>query len=589
MKRLKKILCLLLAIFIILPSFAFAAGGEKRDTYEIYVGEELVSEQVVGVGEYLFAPPTPKDDRGIFLGWAVTQIGSQIVPPNDYSFPFKFAKIKSGDLIDQAGQGKTVKLEAIFDNDYYVIFRKPAKNITDADSILNFKKVKKGQLIPYEDVFVETDSDQDQFSHWSTEKDKDDFAYEADFSKAVEYLAAPGSQVINLYAVIDKRLKLILDTDGGTSLLTRHVKYGEGVDSDRYGIPLNPQKPGEEFVGYYEQKPNNPIPATSIGSPIDLRTWKAPTDESIKEITLYAGYKAAKGTYNVNFYLETLDGSGNSFYSFETSTVMHDRRVGENPNWVDFPKARIPNFDIIYQLNETKSDNVYNITVSHDGRTNVNVYYDRRKYEVKFYMPDNPGRGFIGSPLSFKYGEKIPVDTIKNQYRNAGYDANNLVFGIEEPYGSRNNKDYITGAPSIGYNGLTNMNIIAKTRSQGKNFTILSILKKDKEKFEQDTMGRVLTLEDYAKTNLTVPDNINFDIASFNEKSYFGDLNVQRVDFSYQWTPSDHMYLTKVDILDFEGYTPIHPYGDEKGFPNSGIDNFGNYEYPPGNDPKRGG
>ena len=419
-------------------------------------------------------------------------------------------------------------------------------------------------------------------------KNKDDFAYEADFSKTVENFATPGSKVINLYAVIDKRLKLILDTDGGTSLLTRHVKYGKGVDSDRYGIPLDPQKPGEEFVGYYDTKPNNPIPATSIGNPIDLRTWKAPDNESIKEITLYAGYKAAKGTYNVNFYLENLDGSGNSFYSFETSTVMHDRMVGENPNRVDFPKDRIPNFDIIYQLNENKSDNVHNITISHDGRTNVNVYYDRREYEVKFYRPNIPGEGFIGGPLRFKYGEKIPVDTIKDQYKNAGYNPDNLVFGIEEPYGSRNNKDYITGAPSIGYNGLTNMNIIAETRSQGKNFTILSILEKDKENFEQYTMGRVLTLEDYAKTNLTVPDNISFDVANFDEKTYFGNLNVQRVDFSYRWSPADHMYLTKVDILDFEGYTPIHPYGDEKGFPNSGIDNSGNYEDPPGNDPRRG-
>jgi len=170
MKRMKRVLCLLLVFFMILPSFAFAAGGERRDTYEIYVGGELVSKQVVGEGEYLFAPPTPKDDTGVFLGWAVTQIGSYKVSPNDYSFPFKFAKIKSGDLIDQAGQGQTIRLEAIFDNDYYVIFRRPAKLVTDADSILDFKKVKEGQVIPYKDVYVGTDSDQEQFSHWSTEK-----------------------------------------------------------------------------------------------------------------------------------------------------------------------------------------------------------------------------------------------------------------------------------------------------------------------------------------------------------------------------------------------------------------------------------
>ena len=201
-------------------------------------------------------------------------------------------------------------------------------------------------------------------------------------------IAADGSTVYEVY--YDRNYTLInFDLDGGYGVEPVYAKYGS-----IYTI-AEPVKSGYVFSGWARTNENGEY-INEDGDKID----KAEAEENREKFTTgtipandeyyKAVWKAEQTGYTVVYSVQNADDDGYSYaYSVKKQALSGTLVSGED-DWSDskFTESLEADTtsDIAMEFLEFNSERTYkDRVVEGDGSTIINVYYDRKEYDIKFY------------------------------------------------------------------------------------------------------------------------------------------------------------------------------------------------------------
>lgn len=183
-------------------------------TYQFYVGETKVDEQIVKEGETLLAPKTPEAAEGQrFTGW--------------YKGTEKFEGF--GTPQEPIAASETIRLDAKFDDVFYVFF------VDTNDRIVATREGKSGDTITFADVSFPVQSDE-SITGWYLEK-----AY----TTKVDSVPLAGKDV-TLYAKVEKGHWITFDSAGGSYVAPQFVTKGGSTAQPKD----DPTKAGFTFDGW---------------------------------------------------------------------------------------------------------------------------------------------------------------------------------------------------------------------------------------------------------------------------------------------------------------------------------------------------
>ena len=183
-------------------------------TYQFYVGENKVDEQIVKEGETLLAPKTPEAAEGQrFTGW--------------YKGTEKFEGF--GKPQGPIAASDTIRLDAKFDDVFYVFF------VDTQDRIVATREGQSGDTITFADVSFPVKSDE-SITGWYLEKDLTTEVYSVKLE----------NEDVTLYAKVEKGHWITFDSTGGSYVAPQFVTMG---GSTAQPTP-NPTKAGFTFDGW---------------------------------------------------------------------------------------------------------------------------------------------------------------------------------------------------------------------------------------------------------------------------------------------------------------------------------------------------
>lgn len=197
------------------PAKVIRPDVDKYLTYQFYVGEKMVDEQIVKNNDELLEPATPEKKGHRFTGW-VDETGA----------PFtKFG--------EQSGitENKTITLHAEFKEVYYVYFHAPSEN-GENGNIVKTKEGTTGNKITFEDVTFAHEPNE-SITGWYTDKNY------APKTK-VESVTLEKANV-DLYAKVETGHWITFDSNGGSYVAPQFV-------TDTTTAPADPTKPGYTFA-----------------------------------------------------------------------------------------------------------------------------------------------------------------------------------------------------------------------------------------------------------------------------------------------------------------------------------------------------
>ena len=333
-------------------------------TYEFYNGEELVDTQIIKDGETLKEPEIPSSENGNqFLGWSAE--GEE----NDYqSFGTPIAVTET----------ETVRLYARFAQTYYIRFHYNSV-------VQQVKSAKTGDTVDVTDVEIETSLNQ-ALVGWSLVENGQ---VPVGNSITVE------NQDIDLYPIIETVLWITYHSNGGT-----YIEPSKVVPGEKPTIPSAPVKVGYTFDGWYIDP--------------DL-TEKFNFNNALNASQdVYAKWTGKQVNYRVIYWQENADDDD---YSYKESELRRGT-AGELTNGYEGQFKDYEGFERRPLSGQQR--------INGDGSTIVNVYYDRKEYDVKFYKYTYTG-GFPGSykeiqelRITAKYGADIsnqwPSERFPDQY-----------------------------------------------------------------------------------------------------------------------------------------------------------------------------
>ena len=235
-------------------------------TYQFYVGETKVDEQIVKEGDTLLAPKTPEAAEGQrFTGW--------------YKGEVKFEGFGTQGPI---AASDTIRLDAKFDDVFYVFF------VDTQDRIVATREGKSGESVSVDGVSFPVQSDE-SITGWYLEK-----AY----TTKVDSVPLTDKDV-RLYAKVEKGHWITFDSDGGSYVAPQFVTMGGSTVQPA----ANPTRAGFTFDGWLLDGA-----AFSFGSALDA------------DITLTAKWTAKETvSYTVIHWLENAD---DTEYSYKESETM---------------------------------------------------------------------------------------------------------------------------------------------------------------------------------------------------------------------------------------------------------------------------
>ena len=236
-------------------------------TYQFYVGENKVDEQIVKEGETLLAPKTPEAAAGQrFTGW--------------YRGTEKFEDF--GKPQGPIAASETIRLDAKFDDVFYVFF------VDTQNRIVATREGQGGDTITFADVSFPVQSDE-SITGWYLEKD---------FTTKVDSVKLENEDV-TLYAKVEKGHWITFDSTGGSYVAPQFVTMG---GSTAQPTP-NPTRAGFTFDGWLLNGA-----AFTFGSALD------------DDIKLTAKWNAKETvSYTVIHWLENAD---DTEYSYKESVSM---------------------------------------------------------------------------------------------------------------------------------------------------------------------------------------------------------------------------------------------------------------------------
>ena len=342
-------------------SASVSAGGASfsESSFSIYVisgeGEEnipvatynfhdadgnVIDTQNVKTGDTLNKPSSPEKDGYKLVGWSTTK-GSSTA---DFD---GFGKV----TVDKE---ETVNVYPVFQEAHYVFFM---DGTDDSSRVSTTKEGVEGDKINTTDVKLPLESTK-SVTGWYTDKALTD---------PVGDTVTLGTKNIKLYPKIeDGHYLQFVSGEGASYIEPQFVAANKGTKK-----PSDPKRPGYTFVGWSTEK--------------DAATANFDFGGTISEdTTVYAVWKAKTNTsYTVIYWKQSVEDSKNAKDSQKTYEYAGSAsRTGTtgatvSPNYTDRNKNYTG-----FKYNSSKSESV---TVSGDGTTILNVYYDRELLTINFY------------------------------------------------------------------------------------------------------------------------------------------------------------------------------------------------------------
>ncbi len=333
----------------------YVITSENVDTYKFYDGNKQLMDtytQKITSGEKLDQPNAPEKEGYKFIGWSKNEKATEA----DFDF----------DKLPAAADGTTYNIYAVFKEVHYVFFMAGAKG-EDATKVASTKEGIKGDTISADDISKVK-------LGLASNQSIEGWYYDQKLTNKAEDVTID-TENIYLYPNIQTGNYITFDSDGGTYFEPRFVNAGTSVEEK--DMPT-PNKKGYKFLYWSTAKSGNEY---EYGHTLD------------KDIKLYAVYEAAETNYTVVFWQQSLNDKFNTLDKDKTyeveSTVSLKAKTGE--------KIRLQNVTTVsnyrnryergFTYNATKSE--VEKTITADGKTVFNVYYDRKVVTFKFNYPDN--------------------------------------------------------------------------------------------------------------------------------------------------------------------------------------------------------
>lgn len=348
----KKAAALLIAALLFLAALPASMEGQEQYSQNVIPGISLTSilpgdtpvatyvfhndgveyaRQSVKNGETLYEPAAPAASAGsVFAGW-FTDAGEQFT-----SFGAQTVT-----------QTQTINLYARFATQYYVNFYTPD-----------------GSVLKH--VETVTTSGSYNFSHVTYEAGPTSsvtgWAYEANGTTDVSQTVTipEGAVQVNLYAIVEDGYWVVFDTNGGSPVNPVFARAGESVSLNDVSAPT---RSGYTFGG-----------------------WRNAEGEAVTEVssgqTVTAHWLADDTTFTIVFWYENAD---DDLYSVAGSTRV-SARTGETATSFSYQNEDFEGRDSQhFTYDSTKEES---ITVSGDGTSILNVYYNRKLYTLTFQVEE---------------------------------------------------------------------------------------------------------------------------------------------------------------------------------------------------------
>ena len=318
----------------------------KVDTYKFYDGDTIISEytQKIKAGDTLMKPKSPEKTGYKFLGWATTKDATE---PNFTDF-----KEYTKDDVD----GTEHNIYAVFEEVHYVFFMDSS---SDDARVFTTKEGKKDDKISTTDVKLDLASDQ-SVTGWYTDQALN---HKADDSLTL------GTSDIRLYPKIESGHYITFKTgENGSYIEPKFYSVDATVTSQ--SLPT-PKRKGYAFK-YWSTSDNG----------LEYKTGNLLSDD----ITLYAVWEADQTNYSVVYWKQSVTDAWDAEDKDKTyqvdKSVSYKAATGSTVLLSDVDTTAKTGF----KLNKNKSTN--KITVNADGKSTLNVYFDRRVVTFNFHYGD---------------------------------------------------------------------------------------------------------------------------------------------------------------------------------------------------------
>ena len=317
-------------------------GEPALATYNFYVGDQIVSTQIVKNGETLYEPEAPEaDENGAkFIGWYTE-------------------KDNGGDEFNGFGEvtvtsTSPVNLYARFAEVHYVFFYDNQDRIFHTEEGVTGHSVSVGEATQ---ILEQSLPINQGLAGWYTSE-----GFEGD---SVESVTLENANIYLYPKVVDGHW-ITFNTEGGTYIEPQFVAGGATSIE-----PETPTRTGYTFVDWQ----------TEDGKSFDFG------DELTDDVKLVARWNPGQTSYRVIYWVEKANWKeGDNVadrYSFMSSEVIDNVRSGSTTdvsgiNWRDW------NYNDL-SFNDAEPQTIEQQTVAGDGSTIVNVYYNRAVETVTFY------------------------------------------------------------------------------------------------------------------------------------------------------------------------------------------------------------
>ena len=331
-----------IALTMVLPD----EDEDKYRTYEFYVGEEMVAEQIVKNGETLLRPasPNPKTDGYKFTGWNTAADGT--------------GETVSFGTVSDITETETVMAYAQFTPVLYLFFADPDGRIVITKEYTSYP------------VTVSTVGE--TYALDSPDKAVVGWFFEDGTSADSVTLT---DKNVTVYAKVESGYWITFDSDGGT-----YVPPAFYLSTGTTAAPTAPTKPGYTFKGWIDENGDEfPFGRVLTASVALTAKWEAESST----------------TYTINYWIENPnDDNEYSYYASvkatgetgDTITLTSDQTgTGWLTDSTDSDLKKAINY------NKTKTEDELNKgkTIAGDGTTVVNVYFTRKTYTITFHL-DTP-------------------------------------------------------------------------------------------------------------------------------------------------------------------------------------------------------
>lgn len=366
--------------------YVISGEGEENipvATYNFHDADgNVIDTQNVKTGDTLNKPSSPEKDGYKLVGWSITKGASTA----DFD---GFGKVS----VDKE---ETVNVYPVFQEAHYVFFM---DGIDDSSRVSTTKEGVEGDRISTADVKLPLESTK-SVTGWYTDKA---------LTNPVGDSVTLGTKNIKLYPKIEEGHYLQFASGEGASYIApQFVAANQGTKK-----PSDPKRPGYTFVGWSTEKDatnaNFDFGGTISEDTTLYAVWKAKDDTSYTVVYWKQSVEDSKDAKDSQ---KTYEYAGSASRTGTTGATVSPNYSDRNKNYTGF------------KYNSSKSESV---TVSGDGTTILNVYYDRETLTINFHGDQYK---YVPTTSSYVWGTTY-YGLVDGQYVELQYNWHNSYWYYE--------------------------------------------------------------------------------------------------------------------------------------------------------------